>query len=465
MIIVLDSSGSMNAQVAGQTKMSLANQGAAMALEVLQPKDLLGVMAVDTKVHMIAPLARHTNKAEVGRNILRVTAGGGGIYVYTSMLEAFAQLREVNAKIKHVILFSDAADAEEKAAGEMPDGSQVPGTSIDLAAAMTSARITTSVVALGGSGDKDVNFLKQLAMTGAGRFYLTSDALTLPQIFTTETMRVAQSSLSEDPVSAVPVRRAEVLEGIRWDQAPLLLGHNVTKLKPTADLLLATEGGDPLLATWRYGLGQVAAFTSDAKSRWASEWLSWPGYGKFWAQLTRSLMRRAGQTNGLHVEAFPEPGGSGLRLEIDAVGADGAYRNELPLSVGTILPDGTTKTVEARQTAPGRYTAAITTSGTATTWINVHSPALPEGGPTLGHTPSYPAEFLNNGTDEAALMQLAENAGGKFTPDPESLFAPPAKGIRQHTDLAPAFLAAALLLFPLDIWVRRRSWKERPDSA
>ncbi len=455
MIIILDSSGSMNAQVAGQTKMSLANQGAALALDVLQPKDLLGVMAVDTKIHPIAPLARHSNKAEVSRNILRVNAGGGGIYVYTSLLEAFAQLREVNAKIKHVILFSDAADAEEKAAGEMPDGSQVPGTALDLAAAMTSARITTSVVALGGSGDKDVAFLKQLALIGAGRFYLTSDALTLPQIFTTETMRVAQSSLSEDPVSAVPVRRAEVLEGIRWDQAPLLLGHNVTKLKPTADLLLATETGDPLLATWRYGLGNVAAFTSDAKSRWASEWLTWPGYGKFWAQLTRSLMRKTGQTNGLHVETFPEPGG--VRVEIDAVAADGTYRNDLPLTVGTLLPDGSTKAVEARQTAPGRYTASVATSGRGSTWINVHSPALPEGGPAFGHTPSYPAEFLNNGTDEATLKQLAESAAGKFAPEPEALFARPSIGIRRHTDLSPLFLAAALLLLPLDIWLRRRS--------
>ena len=456
LMIVLDNSGSMNAQVAGQTKMSLANQGAALALDVLQPKDLLGVMAVDTKVHMIAPLARHANKGEVSRNILRITAGGGGIYVYTSLVEAYAQLREVNAKIKHIILFSDAADAEEKASGEMPDGAQVPGTAVDLAAAMTSARITTSVVALGSGNDKDVSFLKQLALTGGGRFYLTSDALTLPQIFTTETMRVAQSSLSEDPFSAVPVRKAEVLEGIAWDQAPLLLGYNVTKLKPTADLLLATEGGDPLLATWRYGLGQVAAFTSDAKSRWASEWLGWPGYGKFWAQLARSLMRRSGQAHGLHVETFAEPGG--IRVEIDAVGADGMFRNELPLTVASLRADESTAAVEARQTAPGRYSAFVATSGTGTTWINIHSPDLPEGGPAFAHTPSYPAEFLNNGTDEAALRKLAEQGGGIFEPQPESLYAPPAKGIRRHTPLDPFFLAAALLFLPVDIWLRRRSW-------
>jgi hypothetical protein len=35
----------------------------------------------------------------------------------------------------------------------------------------------------------------------------------------------------------------------------------------------------------------VAAFTSDAKARWASEWLGWPGYGKFWGQIARMLVR------------------------------------------------------------------------------------------------------------------------------------------------------------------------------
>ncbi len=454
MVIILDSSGSMNAQVAGQTKMSLANQGAAMALSVLQPQDLLGVMAVDTRVHPVVPLMKHANKAEVSQNILRVAAGGGGIYVYTSLLEAYAQLRDQNAKIKHIILFSDAADAEEKAAGEMPDGSRVPGTALDLASAMTAARITTSVVALGSNTDRDVSFLRQLAQNGAGRFYLTSDALTLPQIFTTETMRVSQSSLSEEPIAAVPVRKAGAVEGIAWGEAPLLLGYNITKLKPTADLVLSTETGDPLLATWQYGLGRVAAFTSDAKSRWASEWLGWPGYGKFWAQLTRSLLRRSGHGSGLQVTLHPEPGGM-ARLEIDAVTPEGEYRNELPLSVAVERPDEPLEHVEALQTAPGHYRARVRVGTTGTTRLQVHSPAIPEGGPMVGYTAPYPPEFLNNDTNESALQQLADAAGGRMAPAPESLFAPPAVGIPRGTSLAPWLLAAALLLLPLDIWTKR----------
>ncbi len=455
-MIVLDSSGSMAAQVAGQTKMSLAAQGAALALQVLQPKDLLGVTAVDSRVHNVIPLARHPDKAEVGQRILRVNAGGGGIYVYTAMLDAAARLREVNAKIKHVILFSDAADAEEKKAGEMADGSTLPGTALDLAASMASAQMTTSVVALGSASDRDVAFLRQLAEAGQGRFYLTGDALSLPQIFTSETMRVAQSSLVEEPVAASLVRRSPVVEGIDWKEAPLLLGYNRTKLKPTADLLLASETGDPLLAQWRYGLGRVAAFTSDAKSRWAAEWLGWPGYGKFWAQLMRGLLPRSGEegAGGLHVAQSVE--GGRLRLRIDAVEADGAFRNQLPLTVTAVGSDGVPQSVEARQSAPGEYEAEVALSGTGTTWVHLASPQLPEQGRSLTHTVAYPAEFLHNDTDAAALRALAE--GGQFAPPPDAAFARPVRGVPSPADLSPVLIMLALLLLPVDVWLRRRTW-------
>ena len=136
LLIVLDRSGSMTALVQGQTKMALANQGAVFALNVLQPKDYFGVLAVDVRAHTFAPVAQHPSKDTIAQKVMSITAGGGGIYIYTSLVEAFAQLRDIPARIKHVIVFSDAADAEEKNAGDMNDGTAGSGTSLDLASAM-----------------------------------------------------------------------------------------------------------------------------------------------------------------------------------------------------------------------------------------------------------------------------------------------------------------------------------------
>src|SRR5207244_769880 len=58
---------------------------------------------------------------------------------------------------------------------------------------------------------------------------------------------------------------------------PALGGYLATSPKDLADVLLASDAGDPLLARWPYGLGRAVAWTSDLRGRWSSDWLTWPG--------------------------------------------------------------------------------------------------------------------------------------------------------------------------------------------
>lgn len=455
LLVVLDRSGSMTAEFQGQTKISLADQGTVYALNALQPRDWFGELAVDTRSHTIVPLAPvSTIKGSAEPKIMSVNAGGGGIYIYTSLAEAFQVLRDVQARIKHVILFSDAADAEEKAAGEMADGAHAGGSALDLASAMLSAKITTSVVGLGTEQDKDTQFLRQLAERGNGRFYLTSDATSLPQIFSTETMKVAQSSLVEEPFLAVQTAQNPMIAGLDWKQSPLLLGYNTTKPKPTADVLLATERGEPLFAVWRYGLGQAAAFTSDAKSRWAAEWLQWPGYGKFWAQTVRGLMRKSDQST---FQVTTRETGDKLDLEIDAATPEGMFRDRVPIRVNALSPDGQSHTFDAAQDAPGSYHAQYELPKEGTTVFSIFSPDLPDAGYVFGHTRSYPREFLTTETNNPLLRSLAESTHGKYAPSPAEVFSPPANPARTPHDLTDRLLMACLILFPIDIWLRRRN--------
>jgi quinol monooxygenase YgiN len=77
----------------------------------------------------------------------------------------------------------------------------------------------------------------------------------------------------------------------KWD-SPALLGYVKTLRKASAQIPLVTDLGDPLLAHWRFGLGKVTAFTSDAKSRWGSLWITrWPGFSRFWSQVLRETAR------------------------------------------------------------------------------------------------------------------------------------------------------------------------------
>ncbi len=98
LLVILDRSGSMSAPVDGQTKMSLANEGASLAMDVLQSRDLFGVFAVDTRCRMWCRWRVSQTKPATARRIAAITAGGGGIYIYTSLAEAFPRLREAEGK-------------------------------------------------------------------------------------------------------------------------------------------------------------------------------------------------------------------------------------------------------------------------------------------------------------------------------------------------------------------------------
>ena len=170
-------------------------------------------------------------------------------------------------------------------------------------------------------------------------------------------MKVAQSSLVEEPFNPVPAGPSPLTGGIDWKNCPPLLGYNSTKPKPTAQIALATELGEPLLATWRYGLGQTAAFTSDAEARWAGEWLTWDGYGKFWAQVVRGLLRQS-EAATFQVHATETDGGRRLRLDIDALTPEGGFRDRLPIDItGLDTGTGQSQSARAEQVAPGSYRA------------------------------------------------------------------------------------------------------------
>jgi hypothetical protein len=435
--------------------MALANEGAALALDVLQPSDFFGVFAVDTRVQEVVPLATITDKAAAAAKIAGITAGGGGAYVFSGLSAALPRLAAADAKIKHVIFFCDAADAEEKSSGEST-GQRTGSSSLDLASAMLAGRITISVVALGNEDDRDTAFLRQLAARGGGRFYLTADATTLPRLFALETLRATQSSLREEPFLAVsnPAAR-DVLAGIDWETAPPLLGLNLARLKPTAEWLLRSDRGDVLLAMWQQGAGEVGVFTSDARGRWAAEWLGWDGFGKFWSQVARTVIRSS-QRRDLDVTVTEADGR--LRVTVDAITTSGEFRNGLDVRVAVAADGGEARPVVAPQVAPGRYMAELPrpTAETALVLVNdgTGRPA------SVAWSGGSSAEFTRAPTDPDIPRNLAEAGGGRLNPSDAGMFRPAATERRNRVDLAPWLLGAALILLPVDIWLRRRDWGE-----
>ncbi len=455
-VVVIDQSGSMAMTEGGTQKIQMANEAAIALVSLLGPTDRVAVIATDSVAKPVTgpALVPVVKKQFLIDEIARIRAGGGGIYCHAGLKKAAAMIEAAPTKLKHIILFADAADSEQQEHCH------------ELVESLASRRITTSVVALGRETDVDVKFLKDVARLGKGRFYLTHRASRLPRIFTREAVLASRSQVVEKRFTPLLVTDLEPLAGIA--ALPPLRGYVATTAKPTAEVGLIAEQRykDPVLAAWQYGLGRAVAFTSDCKARWAVDWLGWDGYAKFWSQTVRWTLRRArrGPFEARLVSRFQggdEDATGSLRrgearLVIDAVDEDGEFINGLTLRGTAVAPDGQAVELDVRQTAPGRYEAGFGTDQVGVWVVNVGGGKGDQSGSqTIGLALPYPPEYATTGTDEALLAGLAAASGGEVLSAPEAVFQPRGRAARTPIDVWPVCLVLALCLFPIDVAVRR----------
>ncbi|MEM9826339.1 MAG: VWA domain-containing protein [Planctomycetota bacterium] len=432
MMLVIDKSGSM-----GGEKIELAKDAARAAVELLGPRDSLGVIAFDGSAYMISELTSTSNKGAIADAISTIEASGG-TNMYPAMVDALDALRSASAKLKHVIL--------------MTDGVSSPGDFEGAASEMSASRITLSTVALGQGSSEAL--LEDLARVGGGRYYFCDDPQSVPQVFAKETVEASQSAINELPFTPQVVRPTSVLEGLEMEYSPLLLGYVVTRPKPTSEFILASESGDPLLVWWRYGLGMTVAFTSDAKNRWAGEWLAWPDFGPFWAQVIRHAMRKQ-DNRGVYVDVSRQ--GERTKITMDSVDENGQFIDQAETLLTVIDPNLDRQKITMQSVAPGRFEATIPTPERGSYHLDLAQKRI-GGEPSRtsrGITVGYPDEYrlLPQGTE--LLKQIAETSGGRFDPQADRIAEADQRTARDPVPLWPWLLMSALGLFIADVALRR----------
>jgi hypothetical protein len=282
MAIALDRSGSMAAGAGpGVTKMDLANEGAARAIELLGPSDSVAVFAVDSEAHTVTALTKvGENARKISRDVRRIQSAGGGIFVYQALEAAWKELKKSPAGQRHVVLFADAADAEE------------PGTYTTLLAEMTAEGATVSVIGLGSDTDADAGFLKDVAARGNGRIFFNANPSQLPGIFAQETVAVARSAFLKDPVPVVDAGGWLELSARPLSWLAQVDGYNLSYLKPEA-AVAAISGDDyraPLVAFWQRGSGRAAAVSFPLAGEYSERFRAWAEAADFERTLIRWLL-------------------------------------------------------------------------------------------------------------------------------------------------------------------------------
>ncbi len=408
LIIVMDVSGSMGGGPGGASKMDLAKEAALAAVELLGEYDQVGILAFDDHNQWMIQPTFASDLTPIEDAISRMQPGGG-TEIYPALKEAFDALTPLDAKVKHIILLTD---------GEAPRGPYE-----ELAKQMDAAQITTSTVGIGA--DADTNLLKELAQLGHGRYYDGNDPFDLPQLLVKETQQVQRAAIVEEDFTPLPISASPATDGIDVRKAPPLRGYVATTAKPQSSVLLASRQLDPVLAEWQYGLGRVMAWTSDARNLWASRWLEWPDFSRFWAQLVKRTDRPPEDPNR---QVTVKIEGDHARITLDAqTGAelpDRHYLNFLPTEAVLVEPSGAEQRVPLPQVAPGRYEASVPVEAdgvytlTATQIEPTGERSIQSGGFVVPYSPEYGL----TGTDQNLLESLARRTGGKLISDPSEAF-------------------------------------------
>lgn len=408
-------------------------------LAALGPTDEMGVLLWDGDEHWVFPLQKVGAKTALARQIAGMNQGDLGSFQQI-MSMAHEALKKSTANLKHIIVFSDGDPGPPSKA---------------LMQAIVGDRITVSTVLISGHAGPDT--MIWMADQGRGRFYNVTSPNDLPQIFIKETAVILKSAIYEEPFKPQVRSMSEVVRGISAADYPPLLGYVATTPKARAETPLWTDKGDPLLAHWQYGLGRAVAFTSDAKSRWAKLWLNWDKYRQFWSQIGQWSLRRldsADFTTDVTVEK-----GEGL-INVEALDDQGNYRNFLNLQTAVVSPKGQRQMVRLEQTGPGHYEAHFQTKDVGAYSLNVMDikDNKVRASQFVGASVNYSPEFLAIGPNFNLLRRIAVSGGGKIL-DPAIPGLDPFDHDRKKTfqprDLWETLLQFALLLFTIDVGVRR----------
>lgn len=441
LVMVVDKSGSMEGNTReGETKLDLVKGAVFAAVELLNPFDQVGMLAFDSDFEWTVPLIEAGERERIAGE-LRTLSPGGGTELFNALGEAYRKIIAIPSATRHIIVLSDGLTSE--------------ADFDSLVHSIAAEEITLSTVAVGE--DADIKLLRSMAELGGGRCYFTDSAENIPRIFTTETMLVSRGLVIEEDFLPVLKSRSEIISGIDLLTLPVLSGFVRTYLKPRANEIFSAIGGNPLLAVWRYGLGHSAAFTSDLRGKWGLQWLDWPHYSRFTAQLVRWLER--GEAPGRIYTDIILAGGQAL-LQVDALDEELKFLNFLELEARVVKPGGEIEDIRLRQRGPGRYESYFRITGAGDYFITIFDGGAGEeiSTKTLGLALSYSPEYIDFKMNMSLLTSISEQSGGRVYESKQGffkLFEVKKKEGRYFDSIWLLLLFGALALFMLDLVLRK----------
>ena len=432
--LIIDKSGSMSSGNGEVSKLTLAKEAAMNALDSLRESDEINVIAFDDTYQNVVEMQSASDIKNIKEMIGGITVGGG-TSIYPALEQGYKAQLNSKGKIKHIILLTDGEDSFSLS------------NYTSLVNDIKNEGITLSTVSVGE--DANESLLQALANQGSGRYYHTDKYTDIPRIFAREVLLSAGTYIINEEFTPSISSNSEILSGINTKEGiPNLKGYIGTSIKENATEILTSNHHEPILASYRYGIGKTVSWTSDINGQWSSDYLTW----NKGAQLIKNAI----------YWTIPELSDEG-KLSISQEGNEALieFYSDSNLEGSKIKAiynseSGSNGEIELIEEEPGKYTGKVKLDEIGFYNFNVREEK--DGEIINNYTGAFSLQYsdeykFNKNKDK--VKTLVSEVNGKFINNSKDVFKGELKEAYKKINLSNIFLIFALVLFFLDIVYRR----------
>ncbi|MCZ7361820.1 MAG: VWA domain-containing protein, partial [Candidatus Methanoperedens sp.] len=405
-VLVVDISGSTGELYGTDPKLGIEKGLAIQMLNNIGPLDYLGVIAFNNAPHVIVPFERYQELSSV-TDIIAQLRYGGTTSLTPALEAAHNSLKDFDGG-RNVIVISDGMVGDSERA-------------LRATSSMSDDGIT--IYAIGVGGNTDVEFMKKLAAAGGGGYLRRDQAQGIELLF-----RELKNKEKKDVFPLNIINSGHFITKDLTINANVY-GYNNVFTKQNAQALIKTSDGNPVLSTWRFGLGRVVSITVDNGNNWAPELYD--------AMNSKVISTSINYAIGNPMEIMAQDGERGEPVAL-SVQSDGEP---------DIRSDGERILFERR--GDRLYSAEIFLNSTGFHDLSGYRIAVNE-----------PAEYREHGNNELISEVIAASGGHVYNISEIEMLIPDIKNkntaiVREVVDLRSVFMIAALFLYSLEVIIRR----------
>ncbi len=458
-MILIDRSGSMYDPESGtpeeQSKLGAAKIGAEACLDALTERDYVGIMSLGDDYDEEIELTPRPQRDKILAAIDRIEGGGGTIF--SSALERAGKALSALSSVerRHIIIVTDgepSPEDEDRYKYWLEENAKLG--------------ITTSIVGIQctpSAQKKMTDALEEYAQCPAENFHDAQEIQTVPTIMREDLMVPEIKDVNYVTFTPTIKVNNSVTSGIVQDNMPTLDGFYGVKAKEGAEVTLM---GDytPIYTQWQYGAGTVGTFACDLNGTWSGAFVG-TDVGE---TLINNIVTALFPTENIKPkEVQATVSGNNYTTQL-GVFTDLLENEYIEVTITAPGPEGEVQTITAGPNdSYTRLSFAAKTAGIHT--VEVKKMSKDETGSTsvvasttvykaLPYSQEYNA-FRDPDEAEALMAKLALNGNGAVITEGWQVFENAVKFLHRTIDPRLAFIITALVLFLLDIAVRKFKWK------